>query len=91
MGSIEELDKALEKVNAQAARISLRPQKNKVEKSSKKRKKENDEDIEVKKRKEDAKKKEQKLITSKDEFVNGTMETATKIQQKEEVFFKKIK
>uniref|UniRef100_A0A1I7VQM3 RRM domain-containing protein n=1 Tax=Loa loa TaxID=7209 RepID=A0A1I7VQM3_LOALO len=85
VGTIEDLDKALQKVNAQAARISLRPQKNKVEKNSKKRKKENDEDVEIKKRKEDMKKKGQILITNEDEFRNGTTEAATKIQQKSEM------
>ncbi|KAL3995359.1 RNA recognition motif family protein [Acanthocheilonema viteae] len=84
VGTIEELDKALEKVNAQAARISLRPQKNKVEKS-KKRKKENDENVEVKKRKEDVKEKEKKVIMNKDEFLNDTAETTVKIQRKNEV------
>ncbi|VDK73019.1 unnamed protein product [Onchocerca ochengi] len=85
VGTIEELDKALEKVNAQANRISLRPQKNKTEKSSKKRKRENDDDVEVKKKKENIEEKEQKLITNKDEFVNGTTKTMINIQQEREM------
>uniref|UniRef100_A0A0R3S7A8 RRM domain-containing protein n=1 Tax=Elaeophora elaphi TaxID=1147741 RepID=A0A0R3S7A8_9BILA len=84
VGTIEELDRALEKVNAQVTRISSRPQKNKME-NSKKRKKEKDEDIEVKKRKKDMKEKEKKLITDKDEFINGTAETTIRIQRKSEV------
>ncbi|EJW78303.1 hypothetical protein WUBG_10788, partial [Wuchereria bancrofti] len=68
VGSIDDLDKALQKVNAQASRISSRPQKNKMEKSSKKRRKENDEDVEVKRRREDMEKKGQKFITNEDDF-----------------------
>ncbi|MCP9263905.1 Squamous cell carcinoma antigen recognized by T-cells 3-like protein [Dirofilaria immitis] len=74
VGTIEELDKALEKVNAQAGRISLRPQKNKMEKTGKKRKKENEED-----------ENEQELVIDKDELVNGAMETATKIHKNTEL------
>ncbi|KAM3715688.1 Nuclear RNA-binding protein [Dirofilaria immitis] len=84
VGTIEELDKALEKVNAQAGRISLRPQKNKMEKTGKKRKKENEEDVEIKKRK-DVRENEQELVIDKDELVNGAMETATKIHKNTEV------
>ncbi|CAG9534393.1 unnamed protein product [Cercopithifilaria johnstoni] len=85
VGTIEELDKALEKVNAQAVRISLRPQKNKMEKS-KKRKKENDEDVEVKKRKEDrAEEKGKKLIMNRTDFVNGTADVAAKNQHESEM------
>ncbi|VIO94605.1 conserved hypothetical protein,hypothetical protein [Brugia malayi] len=85
VGSIDDLDKALQKVNAQVSRISSRPQKNKMEKSSKKRKKENDEDVEVKRKREDVEKKGQKFITNEDDFINGTLKITAKIQQKKEM------
>ncbi|VDK82101.1 unnamed protein product [Litomosoides sigmodontis] len=84
VGTIEELDKALEKVNAQVHRISSRPQKNKVEKS-KKRKTENDEGVEVKKMRENMREKRCDSIMNKDEFVNGTTESAAKVQQNSEM------
>lgn len=85
VGTIEELDKALEKVNAQAIRISSRPQKDKMEKS-KKRKRENDEDVQAKKTKMKVKR---ELIVNEDEFVNGATETAAQIQPNREVFFRR--
>lgn len=89
VGTMEELDRALEKVNSQIIRISSRPQKKKVEKS-KKRKTENGEDVEVKKRREDTKEKGRNSIMNKDEFVNGTTEIAAKIEQNTEVFSRRI-
>uniref|UniRef100_A0A915PK10 RRM domain-containing protein n=1 Tax=Setaria digitata TaxID=48799 RepID=A0A915PK10_9BILA len=81
VGTIEELDKALEKVNAQASRISLRPQKDKAEKSIKKRKKESSGDVEIKKRKDDVQEKEQRFKRNRNETANGTTEAVMEMQQ----------
>lgn len=86
MGTIEDVDKALQKVNAQAARISQRPQRNTVDKINKKRKKGSDEGSEAKKMKEDGRIKGQELISSEDQLVNGRTKTAA--EQKKEVFIR---
>lgn len=87
MGTLEELDKALEKVNAQAARISMRPQRNKTGNDGKKRKNEKNEETEVKKRKREAVQ-EQGLAMGSG-LTNGIVESSVKSQAKEEVIFKK--
>ncbi|VDN26992.1 unnamed protein product [Gongylonema pulchrum] len=86
VGTLQELDKALEKVNAQAARVSMRPQKSKPENDSKKRKKEKNEEIEAKKKKKEEDQ-EQKQATNNE--VNG-VEEPVKSQKKEEASSSRI-